>query len=416
MTEPEPAPLRLECDRCGARFDLGPLVFGCPRCAAEGVLSVLEVSYVQNLAPALLAKKTRPRLPRYADLLPVEDSGRRISLGEGDTPLLRSRGIGPRLGLPHLYFKNETANPTWSFKDRYLAVTVNTALQLGFGRAVVSSTGNLGVSAAAYCAAAGMACVFLAPPETSRPVLDQARLHGAHVLVTTWEGRQPIFEHLTRHRGWFPIGLFLPRPVHNPFGIEGYRAIAYEIIDELGTAPGAILFPCARGNGLYGTWKGFRDAVQWGWIPAAPAMVACQPAGANSLEASLRCGAAEAVELPPVESVAVSTKETVADTRALQAIRASKGDALSATDAEILQAVEDLAREGLCVEPASALPVACLTRLLAGGMVGPSDVIVCVLTAAGIKWPEQLGRRRGPAPRIDPTPDAVDRYLTSVGL
>lgn len=204
-------------------------------------------------------------------------------------------------------------------------MTVNVARSLGFWRAVVSSTGNLGVSAAAYCAAAGMDCLFLAPPETARPILDQARLHGAHVLMTTWEGRQPIFERLARERGWFPIGLFLPRPVHNPFGIEGHKTFAYEMLEDLGEAPSAVLFPCARGNGLYGAWKGFREAVEFGWATSLPAMVACQPVGANSLEASLACGAAEAVELPPVESVAISTKETVSDTRALEAIRASGG-------------------------------------------------------------------------------------------
>ena len=239
-----------------------------------------------------------------------------MSLGEGDTPLVLSRVIGPRLGLSRLYFKNETVNPTWSFKDRYVAVTVNVARMLGYRRAVVSSTGNLGVSAAAYCAAAGLTCLFLAPRHTGGPLLSQARLHGAEVVRTTSEGRQVVFEHLARHRGWFPIGLFLPRPVHNPFGIEGYRTIAYEILEELGTAPAAMLFPCARGNGLYGAWKGFRDAQRWGWAADVPAMVACQPLGANSLEVSLRRGEAEVIELPPAESIAAPpARRSRTDTR-----------------------------------------------------------------------------------------------------
>jgi threonine synthase len=352
---------------------------------------------------------------RYADLLPCGGAGA-VWLGEGDTPLVPSRVVGPRLGLTRLYFKNETVNPTWSFKDRYVAVTVNVARALGYRRAVVSSTGNLGVSAAAYCAAAGLTCLFLAPPDAAGPLLSQARLHGAEVLRTRSEGRQTVLEHLARHRGWFPVGLFLPRPVHNPFGIEGYRAIAYEVLEALGAAPAAMLFPCARGNGLYGAWKGFRDAQRWGWTSDLPAMVACQPAGANSLEVSLRRGASEVVELPPVESIAASTRETVADRHALEAIRASRGDALSAGDAELVQAMADLGREGFCVEPASALVVACLPRWLAAARPPADAPIVCVLTATGTRWPAELARWDPGEAWVEPSPAAVDRYLASRGL
>jgi threonine synthase len=392
------------------------MVFGCPACARGGTVSVVEVDYHWEDAPRPPWDPARPiGTNRYTDLLPGSPESDRITLGEGGTPLLLSRVIGPSLGLRRLYFKNETVNPTWSFKDRYVAVTVDAARRFGYRQAVVSSTGNLGVSAAAYCAAAGLRCLFLAPPETSSLFLDHARLHGAQVLVTTWEGRQPVFEYLARERDWFPVGLFLPRPVHNPFGIEGYRLIAYELLAELREPPAAVLFPCARGNGLYGTWKGFVDARQFGWTTLTPAMIACQPAGADSLEVSLRAGSAWVLELPPADSVAVSTRETVADTRALEAIRASGGTALSATDVDILAAVRELGREGLCVEASSALPVACLRRLMEADLVDRDAPIVCVLTAAGIKWPEHMVSRAPTPGPVEPTPEAVDRYLASVG-
>jgi threonine synthase len=401
----------LACPSCRERFALGPLVFGCPACRRSGRLSVLEVGLRPAAAPAAPAVRRGPAgLARYADLLPGAPAGERVTLGEGGTPLVRSRVLGPRLGLARLYFKNDTANPTWSFKDRYTAVTIDVARSLGFRRAVVSSTGNLGVSAAAYCAAAGLECLFLAPADAPRPILDQARLHGARVLVTTWDGRQPVFEHLATNRGWFPVGLFLARAVNNPFGVEGYKTIAYEILEALGDAPRAVLFPCARGNGLFGAYKGFREAVSFGWTGRVPAMVACQPVGANSLEVSLERRAAEAIELPPADSVAFSTKERVADTRALEAIRASSGTALSATDAEILAAVQDLGREGLFVEPSAALPVACLPRLVASGLVGPDDAVVCLLTAAGIKWPDAAGQWAEPD-TVEPDLEQLDRYL-----
>jgi threonine synthase len=413
-----PSVMRFElvCDRCGLRLDPGPWLYGCPRCAERGVVNVLEVTYDGAIRPVPPVHRRSAGLRRYADLLPGGGGPDWVSLGEGDTPLILSRTIGPRLGLSRLYFKNETVNPTWSFKDRYVAVTVNVARTLGYRRAVVSSTGNLGVSAAAYCTVAGLTCLFLAPPDTGGPLLSQARLHGAEVVRTTSEGRQVVFEHLARHREWFPIGLFLPRPVHNPFGIEGYRTIAYEILEELGTAPAAMLFPCARGNGLYGAWKGFRDAQRWGWATDIPAMVACQPLCANSLEASLRRGDAEVIELPPAKSIAASTCETVADRHALEAIRASRGAAFSATDPELVQAMADLGREGLCVEPASALVVACLPRWLAVARP-PADVpIVCLLTATGTRWPADLARWDPGQAWVEPTPEAVDRYLDARGL
>jgi threonine synthase len=332
--------------------------------------------------------------------------------------MVRSRLIGPRLGLPDLYFKNETANPTWSFKDRYVAVTVNVARQFGYRRAVVSSTGNLGVSTAAYCAAAGLECLLLVPPATPRRVLDHARLHGARVLVLPSAARQPVFERLALEAGWFPVGLFLGRRVHNPFGIEGYKPIAYEILAALGRAPGAVLFPCARGNGLYGAWKGFVEAGRFGWTARHPRVIACQPAAANSLEVSLARGAAEPVARVPGPSICRSTREAVADVQALAAIRRSGGTAASASDAEVRQAVADLAREGLAVEPSSALPVAALPRLLAAGAVPAAEPVVCVLTATGLRWPVS-GRllRATPEPlRVRGSADDARRALVDAGL
>ena len=404
------------CARCGCTFDLEPLVFGCPVCAPDGVQSVLDLRFRPHRTPTpFSARKGAAGVCRYLDLLPGGDAEEWVSLGEGGTNLQRSRVIGPRLGIEALYFKNETTNPTWSFKDRYVAVTVNIARRFGFRRVVVSSTGNLGVSVAAYAAAAGMDCLFIALPQTARPILDQARLHGAQVMITSPDSRQEVFEHCARHTDWFPVGLFLNRPIQNPFGIEGYKTFAYEMIEDLGRAPAAVLFPCARGNGLYGTWKGFREALEWGWASTAPAMVGCQPEGANFLEVSLRQGAEHAVELPRIESVAVSAAETIADDHALAAIRESGGDALSVTDGEILTAARELGREGLCVEASSALPVACLPRLVESHQFDPAAPLICVLTAAGIKWPDHLDLGGLPIDEVEYNVGVLDAYLAAFG-
>lgn len=382
----------LRCDRCNSEFSFGAYVFGCPTCAAQGLCGVLECSFKPDPTPSFLNTANGARgLSRYLQALPVSRLEQWISLGAGGTPLVLSQVVGPRLGLKRLYFKNETVNPTWSFKDRYVAVTANLARDFGYSRVVVSSTGNLGASAAAFAAALRLSCVFIASEEAPRAQLQQAAQYGSHVAVVSRDRRAQVFESLARTGGWFPIGLFLERSVQNPFGIEGYKSFAYEIIEELGSEPQMVAFPSARGNGLYGAWKGFKEAMKWGWTTNLPAMAACQPVRWNSMELSLaECPLPPS--LPACGSVATSASEEIPSRQAIEAVRQSGGAAVSADDREILAAVTLLGQEGLCVEPAAALPVACLPKLL--DRLNPSDArpIVCVLTGSGMKWPSDLAR------------------------
>ncbi len=331
------------------------------------------------------------------------------TLGEGGTPLVRAPRIAARLGVGELFFKLEGANPTGSYKDRYVAATLAAVLPFGVDRVVVSSTGNLGVSVAAYAAAAGIPCLFLAAAGLPRAALVQAQAHGALVAMTDAQRRNVLFEHAALERGWFAVGLRMPRRVSNPFGVEGYRAIATEVVAALGRAPGAMLFPCARGNGLFGAWRGFSA------MPGPrPRMVACQPADANSIEASLRAGVEMPLELPPSTSIAFSTRESQADPMALRAIRESGGTAASVDDEAILAAQAELARSGIFVEHSCALPLACLPGLLARGALRRDETIVCVLTASGVRWSDQMPEFP-PVPEIAPTPAALDAFLAAAG-
>ncbi len=378
----------LVCTTCGTRVAFGPHVSGCPSCAERGAIGLLEC--VRPPGPPPRRPEGRVRgMARYHHLLPQADGVEWISLGEGGTALVPSRHIGPALGLDRLYFKLEQQNPTSSFKDRYVALTLNVARHFGFRRTVVSSTGNLGVSVAAYSAYCGMACHFVAPDEVPPNIQLEAALFGADVELVDKARRFTRFEAIASDADCFPVGLFLARAVQNPFGVEAYRTFGYELLDDLGRVPDAVLFPCARGNGLYGAWKGFQDAIYWRWADRMPAMVACQPAQANSLEASLRSGSASAVALPPADSVARSICETTASDRALSAIRQSGGTAVSATDQEIIEAVRDLGREGINAEASAAVTVACLRSMLEEGNVASNATIVCILTGAGHRWPEQ---------------------------
>jgi threonine synthase len=378
------------CQSCATKLDFGPEVYGCPACRARGVQGLLELHRAPHGRLHSNAERAGRGLSRYLDLLPVVDPHGWISLGEGGTALIRSNVIGPRLGFRNLHFKLEQQNPTLSFKDRFVAVTINVARSFGYRRVAVSSTGNLGLSVAAYSAAAEMDCLFIAPRGTPAGIVDEANLYGARVAVMDKSIRFQALELLIEYRDWFPVGLFMNRPIQNPFGIEGYKTFAYETIAELGEAPAAMLFPSARGNGLYGAWKGFREAVQLGWSKALPRMVACQPEGSNSLQVSLERNSPTALEVAPVESIAKSTAETLSSDSALTAIRLSKGTALTASETEIKDAVVQLGREGISVEAGAALTVACLPRLCAALDLDPQAAVVCVLTATGLRWPEQL--------------------------
>ena len=380
---------RLECQTCRTQFAFAPMVRGCPDCASRGIIGLLELHRTGVAVAASLSSRSGRGLSRWLDLLPVPASQPWLSLGEGGTALVRSRIIAKRLGIQHLYFKLEQQNPTLSFKDRFVALTVNVARGFGFRRIAVSSTGNLAVSVAAYAAAAEMDCMIIVPRGIPPGILSESNLYGARVAVIERELRFQALEAAAENKAWFPLGLFLPRAVQNAFGVEGYRSFAYEIVEELGEAPGAMLFPCARGNGLYGAYKGFQDCVSAGWATRMPRMTATQPLGANSLEISMSRNTPKAVEMAPFDSVARSTSETVASDDALRAIRESGGMALSANEDEIRGAVLALGQEGLNAEAGAALPVACLPKLCAAGALEGDRPVVCVLTASGLRWPDQ---------------------------
>lgn len=396
----------LRCRNCGETADLDASLGPCAVCGGAR-----EVAYdEQRLAfdPAVFAKRGES-LWQFAALLPVGAAGAAISLGEGNTPLRR----GQATGIPGLWLKNETTNPTWAHKDRFHAVSTGMAVALGYQRVVSSSTGNHGASMAAYASRAGLSGMVLCPPQVSPLLVSLIGLFGSQVVITDWDARDAMGRYLVGARGWFPAtGLdpdfaFAP----NPFGLEGHKTIAYEIARDLGKAPDSVLIPAAGGDTLYGVWKGFQELIALGVIDTAPRIHGCQPAGADVLGETLRTGTATSVVLARPESIATSVRERTIGMHAVAAVTASGGEALTADDDAIVTAMIDLGREGYCVEPASALPIACLRTALASGVIDRDEMVVCVMTAAGIKWSETL-QAHAPGPvYLDPTIEALATFL-----
>lgn len=387
----------LKCIRCGSLFPPTSYDCACERCRADGVASNLTVVYDGQVHRERGALPKQPAsLWRFADFLPVED-GAAVTLGEGMTPLVPLR----RLDLGRAFVKDETRNPTWSFKDRLATVAISIARQRGARVIGCASSGNAGAAAAAYSARAGLPCVVFTLRDTPTPMLAQIRAYGAMVIAASGkDDRWKLLAGAVRRYGWFPTSPFLDPPIgSNPYGIEGYKTLAYEIAEQLDwQAPDWCVLPVCYGDALYGVWKGFEELLELGWIEQRPRLVAAEIAG--SLEAAL----AQGLEMPQSAaprkpSIAISIDADRGTYQAVQALRHSNGVAVKVADAEIEAWQNSLAtHEGLYAEASSAAPLAAIDRLRRSGVIGTDQTVVAIVTASGLK---DAGR---PAHSLDDVP------------
>jgi len=385
---------KLRCVTCAAEYPIGPMLEGCPACASTPLRAAVEVVYDWSGldAEALLAgwRGAADRsLWRFRELLPLPDGAAPLSLGEGGTPLVHLRPSGPNR-LERLYVKNETVNPTWAFKDRFHAVSVTMARELGFTRLIASSTGNHGNSLAAYGAAAGMEVRILVDPRTPAVQQDLMALHGADVIQEM--ERQAALRAFVREGDWYPSTYMTPNPVSTPYGVEGYKTIGYELALELPDPADHVLFPTAAGDGLYGPWKGFRELHELGVLPQPPRMHAVQAEGVRPIVDAFEQGLDEPLVCAEPDTIALSIADRTGGSIALQSLRESDGSAVAVSEREIIAAMRYLAEQGIAVEPSSAASVAGAWKQAELGVVDPAEVVVCILTGGAVKWPETLAR------------------------
>jgi threonine synthase len=413
---PEARVIGLQCLRCRARFDEPRMFAGCPRCREQGVAVNLTVEY--DLTP--LAGVTPASFPpsssglwRFRGLLPVRPA-RPISLGEGATPLVHLERLGARLGLPRLYAKDESRNPTWSYKDRLCATAVTHAVETGARVITISSTGNHGASTAAYAARAGLPCVIFtlaSVPDTMKTLMQA---YGAAVVACpTAEARWELMREGVERLGWYPTSGFVMPPVgSNPWGIEGYKTIAYEVAEELGwTAPDVVVVPSAYSDGLYGIWKGWTELKQLGLVKSSPRMIGAEPYGPLARALERRLPSPEPVEAPE-PSVAFSIASRYGTFQGLAALRDSDGAGVRVTDEGIFEAQRALAREeGLFVEPSSAAALTAVMQLAARRALDPAETIVIVLTSGGLKDP---GASRTWLPAVPAAGGDFERLLATL--
>jgi threonine synthase len=399
----------LECLQCHQTYPVGPMFGGCPECKRAGVRSPVEMRYDYEAIGQLIPDSTQRGIWRWHALLPRLSADPPVSLGEGATPLCP---LPESHSAVTLLLKNETVNPTWSYKDRASSVNVSVARDLGFHQIAATSTGNFGNSHAAYATAAGLRCVVFCHAETSALQVGLMQLYGAEVI--SGGQRTQMMRRLIDRGDWFPCYIVDPIPgFGTPFGIEGYKTIAFEIFMDLDRrAPDRIFFPVGGGDGLYGVWKGFVELMKLGLIDRLPRMYSAQSEGAPHLVNAFSQRLSQIEPVPNPRTVALSIAEEVGGQQALHALYASCGSALSVTDEEILTAAKSVARSGYAIEPASAAAVACANKLMQTEPAGDETWIV-VGTGAFIKWPETLLSLFTPPQAVGSEYDAVEALVCS---
>jgi threonine synthase len=406
----------LQCIRCRREYPLEPVLFQCPACATETPSNVRCVYDYDRLARAWSpeAMAGRPTsMWRYAEFFPV-DPALAVTLGEGMTPLICLPRLGRRLGLETLYLKDESQNPTWSFKDRMASVGATKAVELGTDTLAAASSGNGGAATGAYAARAGLRAVILTMTAMPASMYALMRAYGSLVLATASAAdRGPLVRHGVEEHGWFPIQNFLDPPVGaNAFAQEGCKAIGLEICEQLGwVAPDAIVLPITLADSLVGALRGFADLHALGIVERLPRMVGAELFG--PLERSLAAGGDELLPVDGRPTVAVSTASRSTAYQALDAVRASGGTSVAARDdAEVLEMQSLLAEEeGIFAEASGALSLVAVARLARAGALGPGEVVVAVNTSGGLKDFDLTAGERREIPLIEPTVDGLEAGL-----
>jgi threonine synthase len=379
----------LECAACGARHEARRLHNLCTQCGKP-----LLVRYDLERAARTLTKESlkdrRADLWRYVEVLPVEHEENIVSLGEGWMPLLHARRLGASLGLKELYIKDESQNPTQSFKARGMATAISMALELGAKKLAVPSAGNAAGALAAYAARAGLEAHIFMPTDTPRANVVECEQTGAHVTLIDGLITDCGAEVARRKEaeGWFDVST-----LKEPYRVEGKKTLGYELAEQSGwELPDWIIYPTGGGTGLIGMWKAFEEMEQLGWIDGKrPRMVTVQSAGCAPIVRAFEEGKRHAEEFENAATIASGLRvpKAIGDFLILDALRASGGTAIAVTDEELIAAVKEIgAAEGLFVAPEGAACLPALRVLIERGDVKPDERVVLFNTGAGVKYLE----------------------------
>lgn len=387
--------LHLECSDCGKHYSTREVHTFCPDCQAAFITRYDLAAARQHLDRE--AVRARPRgMWRWHELLPVEDPANFVALGEGDSPTLPLPRLGSNLGLRHLYLKDESSNPTGSFKARGLAAAISKAKELGVEKVIIPTAGNAGGAMAAYAARAGIRAHIFMPKDTPSANIKESRMAGAEVvlvdgLISEAAGMAGV---KAREEGWFDLSTF-----KEPYRLEGKKVMGYEIAEFFDyQLPDVIIYPTGGGTGLVGIWKAIHELAELGWLETAsrPRMVAVQAEGCAPVVKAFHEGKDFCDFWLNAQTMASGLRvpKSFADRIILSTLRESGGTAIAVSDEAIFAAQNEIAkREGLFVAPEGAATLAALKELIQQKWITSEERVLLLNTGSGLKYLDHMGER-----------------------
>ena len=399
----------LRCRECGREYPLEPLH------VCEFCFGPLEVSYDYAAMHRNITRETIEAGPasiwRYADLLPV-DPAYAVDINAGFTPLIRAQNLGEHLGLKNLYIKNDCANPTWSFKDRVVAVAATKAREFGFETLACASTGNLANSVSAHAAKAGLAAYVFIPSDLERGKIVGSSIYGATLIAVdgNYDDVNRLCSELADKYAWAFVNINM-----RPYYAEGSKTLGYEVAEQLGwRAPEHVVAPMASGSLYVKIWKGLQELSKLWLIDSVQTkMSGAQARGCSPIITAYEAGT---TNIRPVRPKTIAKSLAIGNPAdgyyALKVMEESGGYGVAADDDEIVEGIKLLAEsEGIFAETAGGVVVAGLKKLALEGKVAPDEVTVAYITGSGLKTQEAIEDALQIPLHIEPTMAAFERAL-----
>lgn len=396
------------CRECGTTYPQ-KLIYSCENCFAP-----LEVEY--NMDQIKVTREdisTRPKnIWRYRELLPLNDFSNAVDLGTGLSTLHKAENLGKKLGLNNLYIKDDTVNPTNSFKDRPASVAISKAKEFGALAVGCPSTGNLAASVAAHAAKAGLPCYIFIPSDTELSKVLQASIFGATLIAVngTYDEANRLAAQVAQEYNWAFANINL-----RPYYVEGSKTLAFEVCEQLGwKAPDSIIVPLGSGALMCAIERGLDQFKQLGLVDNIPTqLIGAQASGCAPIAEAFKAGLDD---VPPLE-----TPDTLAKSLAigdpgdgyyvLKAVRKSGGLVESVTDPEIIDAIKLVAEtEGIFTEPAGGVAIAVLQKLAEQGIFTGDETVVCCVTGSGFKAVDTIQANLSTPIVIEPTLQAFKKF------
>ncbi|MDQ3812546.1 MAG: threonine synthase [Armatimonadota bacterium] len=399
----------MKCRVCDAEYELAP------KHVCEFCFGPLEVNYDYEVIRSVISREKIARGPysiwRYQDLLPVEGTAR-VDLEAGFTPLVRADRLAKRLGIKELYIKNDTANPTWSFKDRVVSVALSRAVEFGFDTVACASTGNLANAVAAHAAHAGLRCFVFIPANLEAAKVVNALVYAPHVVAVrgNYDEVNRLCSEIADRTNWAFVNVNI-----RPYYSEGSKTLAFEVAEQLGwRAPDHVVVPIASGSLLTKVHKGFNELKKLNLIADTPIRISgAQAEGCSPVVQAYQQGADFVKPVKPdtiAKSLAIGNPAD--GIFVLDVIRETNGNAAMVSDDEIVEGIKLLAEtEGIFTETAGGVTVGVLKKLAEQGKIKPDETTVAYVTGIGLKTQEAIAGRVGAPYQIDPNLNSFEQAL-----